>query len=418
MSRWLLLACDFPWPTWHGSRLEVHNRLLAAARAEVSVDLIATVKERPLPEHMEHVQSMCGQVWVEPRRRPLGAALRVLQPYQIASRRVSPATVEAVIHSHTVRPYDVVLVDGLFTVDIGRDLALRLGVPLVLRSHNVESRYFAGQAATARTRLLAGAYRVEELRLKRLERSKTLNESLKVNINIAPEDQDVHGQAMTCRQTYLPPFLPSAQMIETAVAPPPSRDVLFVGSLGLAQAQGAVQWFLNEVWPRILERRPDARFVIVGRGIQRSIAEAWAKQPSVQVIGEVSDVRPWYEAARVVVNPTRHGSGVNMKNLEAFSFGRPLVTTTFGARGFSWRDPMEIAIADDPGKFANFVVDLVGDDLHWSRRVAASRRFAAEELDPDRAMTRLRAELDRVQTCRGTATSSSSLAASAPAGFQ
>jgi glycosyltransferase involved in cell wall biosynthesis len=111
--------------------------------------------------------------------------------------------------------------------------------------------------------------------------------------------------------------------------------------LGLAEAPTAVcvarlwpqkgQDILLRAWPAVLAAVPDARLVLVGDGPDRATLEAMAP-PSVRFAGSVTDPRPWYAAADVVVLPSRWEDQA-LVQLEAMASARSVVTTAVsGAR--------------------------------------------------------------------------------------
>ncbi|MFF4299838.1 glycosyltransferase [Streptomyces sp. NPDC001601] len=97
---------------------------------------------------------------------------------------------------------------------------------------------------------------------------------------------------------------------------------------------------LLRAWPEVLRRVPDARLALVGDGPDRdalhrlaaSVCAASLRADSVEFVGPVADVRPWYRAADLVVLPSRW-EGMALAPLEALACGRPvLVTDVDGAR--------------------------------------------------------------------------------------
>ena len=76
---------------------------------------------------------------------------------------------------------------------------------------------------------------------------------------------------------------------------------------------------------------PHERFVIAG-----SVCDGLpAGSPNTLLLGKVSDPerRRLFQDAGVFVNPMRQGAGVNVKMVEAFGAGLPMVSTKMGARG-------------------------------------------------------------------------------------
>ncbi|MEU6195287.1 glycosyltransferase [Streptomyces sp. NPDC047061] len=88
---------------------------------------------------------------------------------------------------------------------------------------------------------------------------------------------------------------------------------------------------LLRAWPEVLRRVPDARLALVGDGPDEAALRRLAPA-SVEFAGAVTDVRPWYRAADLVVLPSRW-EGMALAPLEALACGRPvLVTDVDGAR--------------------------------------------------------------------------------------
>lgn len=134
--------------------------------------------------------------------------------------------------------------------------------------------------------------------------------------------------------------------------------MLFIGSFRHVPNVTAMEWFVRRVLPRIVERRPDARLVVVGsdpppHGLFEKAG------PSVELLGFVEDIRGELARRAVFVCPVLSGSGVRVKLLEAFASGIPVVSTRVGAEGLARKDGEFCALADDPEQFAAKVVEIL-----------------------------------------------------------
>lgn len=138
------------------------------------------------------------------------------------------------------------------------------------------------------------------------------------------------------------------------------EGLLFVGGFSHKPNIDAVHWFVSSVYPKILEKKPDMKFYIVGSNPPNEITAL--SSSNIIVTGFVSDdeLLELYKGCKLVVVPLRYGAGVKGKVIEALYYQVPVITTTVGAEGI--KDSEEIlTISDDESEFANNVVDLYDD---------------------------------------------------------
>jgi glycosyltransferase involved in cell wall biosynthesis len=134
----------------------------------------------------------------------------------------------------------------------------------------------------------------------------------------------------------------------------------------------AADWFVREVLPLILLRRPEARLVIAGS--DPPPAHTYADTAGrLEMLGYVDDVRGPLAQYAVFVCPILSGSGVRVKLLEAFAAGIPVVSTRLGAEGLAREDGEFCALADNPAGFAERVVQLFDDPAAAAAMAARAR---------------------------------------------
>lgn len=139
-----------------------------------------------------------------------------------------------------------------------------------------------------------------------------------------------------------------------------AETMLFLGSFRHLPNQEALDWFTRKVLPRVVERSPKARLVIVGA--EPPPKHSLPNLPdNIELRGFVDDVREPLSRYAVFVCPILSGSGMRVKLLEAFAAGIPVVSTRIGAEGLSAKDGEICSLADDPAEFANKVIELFDD---------------------------------------------------------
>jgi glycosyltransferase involved in cell wall biosynthesis len=170
----------------------------------------------------------------------------------------------------------------------------------------------------------------------------------------------------------------SAMPAPPAPASPPV--VLFVGTMNYAANVDAVRYFHRRILPRLRSALPDIRFVIAGRDPAPEVSRLHDGH-AVIVTGTVPSIEPYLREATVVVVPLRFGAGTRLKILEAFAYGRPVVSTTIGADGLDVDPGRHLLLADGPVKFAGACRRIIADRTLREALIAEGRRLAVEKYD-------------------------------------
>jgi glycosyltransferase involved in cell wall biosynthesis len=189
-------------------------------------------------------------------------------------------------------------------------------------------------------------------------------------------------------------FQPSAE------APEPNR-LLFIGSFAHLPNLFAVEFFVRDIWPRL---RSATLHIIAGARHEYHLSRSQLKldldQPGIEVEGFVSDVRPDYARATVVVAPLRASAGTNIKICEAMAMAKPIVSTRAGVNGLDLTPGEDFLLAESPEEFAAAIQGLLADPQACARLGAAARRRVERQYDWDsiaRAQMDLYRELLRRQ---------------------
>ncbi len=163
------------------------------------------------------------------------------------------------------------------------------------------------------------------------------------------------------------------------------ETMLFLGSFRHPPNQQGLNWFTREVLPRVLERKPQARLVIVGS--EPPPRHSLPHLPdNIELRGFVEDVREPLARYSVFVCPILSGSGMRVKLLEAFAAGIPVVSTPLGAEGLAGKDGEICSLAADPAEFAAKIVELF-DDPDKARGLACRARERVVETRDMRVLT-------------------------------
>ncbi|WP_286264194.1 TIGR03087 family PEP-CTERM/XrtA system glycosyltransferase [Thalassotalea atypica] len=159
---------------------------------------------------------------------------------------------------------------------------------------------------------------------------------------------------------------------------PKSSFISFTGAMDYWANIDAVVWFVEQVWPIILVKHPDAQFVIAGGNPSTEVI-ALAEVKGVIVTGRVVDVRPFIANAKCTVAPLRIARGIQNKVLEAMALDRPVVCTSMAMEGINAPNSEQIHIHDDANMFAQVCNKYLGDKEQVSNEECSNRNWILQQ---------------------------------------
>lgn len=141
---------------------------------------------------------------------------------------------------------------------------------------------------------------------------------------------------------------------------PKDPTVLFVGTFKWLPNIEAVDEIIKKIWPLIRQKLPSAKLKIVGFSPTDKI-KAYAKDPTIEVLGGIDDIREAFASSHALLAPIRSGKGTRYKVLEAMITGTPVVATTLAAEGLDLKNGRDVLIADTAQGLAEATVKLLKD---------------------------------------------------------
>lgn len=125
--------------------------------------------------------------------------------------------------------------------------------------------------------------------------------------------------------------------------------LIFMGGSDHYPNVDAMFWFINEIWPEVLNSNPTIHLYITGKwDIKYKLKLKQAK--NCIITGFVADLHELLKDSIVIV-PIRIGSGMRMKILDAVNHQLPFISTSVGAEGMGFKHMHDCFIADSPIDF-------------------------------------------------------------------
>ncbi|HHQ6574850.1 TPA: glycosyltransferase [Serratia fonticola] len=240
---------------------------------------------------------------------------------------------------------DIIIHDFPFTVDydvfLGTD-----SKPRIYNSHNCETELYQTLHPSEKSRpIVELVAKAEEKLLNNSDLILYCGESDYESFKkIAPHKESV--------MFYSPNGMIEQQRVVPLRSKKSNHSVVFVGSAHLPNVKAA-SYIAKEIAPKC----PNILFDIIGGCLPEG---KYAK--NVIRHGRVSDAEKirLFENASIALNPMESGSGSNIKALDYFSYALPILSTSFGMRGFNIEPGKHFikgALADFPALLNHHLAD-------------------------------------------------------------
>lgn len=275
------------------------------------------------------------------------------------------------------KSFDAVILESAFLLPYVH-LFKDFGISVFVRTHNVEFKIWE-QLAEESNNSLKKWYFNKLAKQLRLEEIKGLK---KVDGIISISKFDTHFFKKSLGDTI------KIETIETAVHYPSSpasvkkNDFYFLGAMDWKPNVEGVNWLLKEVFH---ESPFPNDFHLAGKSLKKN----QIKHEGLVCHGEIPDALTFIQSHGICLIPLRSGSGIKIKLLENMALGKPIVTTSEGAKGVSVKSGTHVLIADTPEEFKASMIKLMNDEILRKDLGFAAYQFVINNFDENILTNRL-----------------------------
>ncbi|MEO8905000.1 MAG: glycosyltransferase [Polyangiaceae bacterium] len=196
-----------------------------------------------------------------------------------------------------------------------------------------------------------------------------------VVLTSARDEQVLSDVSPKTRTAVVPNGVNVTQFVPSE-APTDSDTLVFFGANNYFPNHDALLYFIDEILPKVVARRPNVKLQIVGPGVQPAVQAKQSKH--VEIVGFVDDLMPYLERASAIVVPLRIGGGTRLKIVEAMAKSKAIVSTRIGAEGIDVTHERDVLLGDTPAEFADLVVRVL-EDRTLAARLGGRARELAEQ---------------------------------------
>jgi polysaccharide biosynthesis protein PslH len=382
----LQLCNKFPYPAKDGGAIAVLNltKSLSSLGSNVTVLAMNTSKHnfdlKNLPDDVKNIADFYA-VDIDTSIKNFTALLCLCQnkSYHI-ERFISPTFNDRLIELLHEKEFNIIQLEGLYLAPYVETIRAFSKATIVMRTHNIEHEIWEMVAKNEkiffkRIYLAILARQLRNYELARLNKYDLI-------IPISQPDADKLN-ALGCK---LPMHVCSATYNETALKPDKSKmefpSLFFIGALDWVPNIEGLNWFLNNVWPKVNDQFPDLKFYIAGRSANNA---KLCEMKNVIVVGEVENAYDFMNSKGIMIVPLLSGSGIRVKIIEGMALGKTIISTSLGAEGIPCKDGQNILLADTPQAFVEKITKCINEKITYSiigdnAQQFAKRQFSSQEV--------------------------------------
>jgi len=134
-------------------------------------------------------------------------------------------------------------------------------------------------------------------------------------------------------------------------------DLVFTGNMGYPPNINSAEFLVNEILPKVLQKKPDIRLLIAGANPHLRVMVL--KSANVDVSGWVPDMRECYAKAKVFIAPMQIGTGLQNKLLEAMAMQIPCITSPLAFHALKAKENEDILVAQTALEYSRHILFLL-----------------------------------------------------------
>lgn len=375
----LQICSKIPFPPKDGGSIAMNILTHGLISAGNQVDVLAVntpkhfIKDEDI--NLEYrTRTKYQSVFIDTSIKPLDAFFNLFssQSYNI-SRFYTKDFANALIQRLKKEEYDVIHLETLWVtpyVDLIRKYSK---AKVVLRSQNVEFMIWERLAEDTRNPVKRLYLKILAKRLKRYE-YQVLNKFDAI-VPITELDSSVYKK-MGCKQPiYHVPFGIDLEKYKVDTSNLDKPSVFHIGAMDWRPNADGINWFLNDVWLKVVSSHPSIKLYLAGRNMPDWLMNL--KMDNVFVEGEVPDSHQFINSKSIMIVPLKSGGGMRVKIIEGMALGKTIISTVVGAEGIDYENNKNIIIANTEEDFETAILKCL-KDVDFSDKIAQNARILAE----------------------------------------
>ena len=366
----ILLVCpEFFYPANTGGKVGILQKFEILSKSH-ELYLFCVDKVIPSNDSIQYIKKKAKSIKIVKRRIDFSVIIKLFKyPYCIASRSSKKILTEFNNFLRYVNP-DLILYEFPQMAQLGK----KYNYNKIIEFHNVEYLTLNSISKSIKNPFIKLLYKIESYRLFLYEK-KIYKGKFNAFTYVSTSDIVFYRKKFNPKSIkafgIFPPLL-KAKFVNESQLFSPKLNMIFVANYSYLPNLDGAFWLVDKIMPKIIEKYNFAQLYIVGKNPSNELIKK--SNNNVIVTGEVYSLNSYYELADIILVPIFLGGGIKIKLLEASSFGKLILSTTFGING-TYFDSNSILIADTEDDFIKKIIDVYNNKVKYLKYIYTSREI-------------------------------------------
>lgn len=377
----LMLTPYLPYPLLSGGQIRTYNLLKKLASLH-EITLFSLIKDESERQYLSELEPYCAKIKLFKRSskpftfQNIFKTLFSSYPFLVI-RNYVPETITAIHEELETQTYDAIHAETFYMMP---HLPVTK-VPTILVEQTIEYLGYESYAAKTKIPGLRWLLNIDIRKIKQWERFYW--ESCDQLIVMSDEDKQFISRqiAQPDKIEVVANGVDAEWFAQKLANLPQEPTVLSVGTFKWLPNVESVNFLVNEVWPLIKTKVPNARLKIVGNAPTKDILAYQDRDPNISIAGGIPDIRDAFKSAHVLLAPVFSGKGTRYKILEAMASETPIVATEIAVEGLGVKHNKEVLLSNDAQGMAELTVTLLKDAKLRQTLSKNARNFVTKHYD-------------------------------------
>jgi glycosyltransferase involved in cell wall biosynthesis len=358
----LQLTYRVPFPPTDGGSIGIYNITKGLHDNGCDIDLVAI----NTPKHSQPEDGMNGlakqfDVFVDTALSPIKLIKNLLFssiPYNV-ERFISANVEKQLIELLTTNIYDFIQVEGAFVAYYIDSIKKHTSAPILVRTHNIEYVIWERLSHNEKNPLKRWFYSHLSKRLKAFE----ANYYNRAN-GIAAITQEDKNRLLDLKINVPIEIIPAGVVLDKYFIPSENsaaaNTIFSISALDWLPNLEGLDWFLKEIWPKLIAIKPDVHLHIAGKSTPDWLMNSTI--PNVHVHGFVDDAIAFKRSHQLMLVPLLSGGGMRVKIIEGLAAKKCIISTSIGAEGIEYTANKNLVIANSPQEWIDAILYYLEND--------------------------------------------------------